>query len=257
MTRESQRLVQRQFGEHAQQFVTSQVHAKGQSLQRLIDLANPQSEWRVLDVATGGGHTALAFSHRARWIVAADLTHQMLVAARAFTGAQARNNIVWLQTDAERLGLADQTFDCITCRIAPHHFPSVESFLGECRRVLVPGGILAIADNIVDGDARVADYVNGFEKLRDPSHSWAHSSDDWEGLLYSAGFSTLHVELIQKDIDFRDWAERMGVRGDNLARLRAMLLQSPERVRERLKPREEGGQLKFTIAELVIVSRKT
>jgi len=38
------------------------MHAGGPSLARLIELANPKPSWRVLDIATGAGHTALAFA---------------------------------------------------------------------------------------------------------------------------------------------------------------------------------------------------
>jgi protein-L-isoaspartate O-methyltransferase len=55
-------LVQQKFGEAAADFAASAVHARGPSLARLIELANPKPSWRVLDIATGAGHTALAFA---------------------------------------------------------------------------------------------------------------------------------------------------------------------------------------------------
>jgi SAM-dependent methyltransferase len=144
----------------------------------------------------------------------------------------------------------------VTCRIAAHHFPSVEAFVDECRRVLVPGGILALADNVVSGEAKVAKYVNGFEQLRDPSHHWAYSLDDWQAILFAGGFTTLHVETLEKSLDFVDWTDRMGVRGDDMVRLRAMLVQAPAHARAWLRPREEAGRLIFTLTEMVSVSRK-
>lgn len=256
MTERGKRLVQQQFGDHARQFVTSPVHARGESLERLVGLANPQPSWRVLDVATGGGHTALAFSHHARAVIAADLTRPMLAAAREFLGAQGGGNITYVQLDSEQLAFVTGSLDCVTCRIAAHHFPSVESFLAECRRVLAPGGILALADNIVSGEVRVARYVNAFERLRDPSHHWAYSSEDWQAMLYAAGFESLHFEVLEKGIDFGDWADRMGVAGDDLIRLRSMLIQAPARARAWLNSREEAGRLTFTLGEMVSVSRK-
>src|ERR1044071_2143724 len=77
-------LVQETFGAAAQGYVTSSIHAKGGDLQRLIELARPRGDERLLDVATGGGHTALAFAPHVREDVATDLTPKMLAAAEAF-----------------------------------------------------------------------------------------------------------------------------------------------------------------------------
>src|SRR5438093_709836 len=57
--------VQEQFGPSAQSYVTSQVHAHGDDLELMVELAQLRGDERVLDIATGGGHTALAFAQRA------------------------------------------------------------------------------------------------------------------------------------------------------------------------------------------------
>src|SRR5690349_6280987 len=54
-------LVQAQFGAVAERYVTSAIHAHGSDLARMIELAQPRGDERLLDIATGGGHTALAF----------------------------------------------------------------------------------------------------------------------------------------------------------------------------------------------------
>jgi tRNA1(Val) A37 N6-methylase TrmN6 len=59
-------LVQSQFGATAESYVTSAIHASGDDLALLVELARLRGDERVLDIATGGGHTALAFARRAR-----------------------------------------------------------------------------------------------------------------------------------------------------------------------------------------------
>ncbi|MCZ7669472.1 MAG: hypothetical protein M5U34_20985 [Chloroflexi bacterium] len=71
--------VQTIFGGSADAYVSSQVHAKGDSLARLLELLTPQPDWRVLDVATGGGHTAFTLAPHVRQVVATDITPEMLV----------------------------------------------------------------------------------------------------------------------------------------------------------------------------------
>ena len=66
-------LAQQRFGRAAADYATSEVHAKGASLTRLVELAEPKPHWRVLDVATGAGHTALAFASHVAKVTATDI----------------------------------------------------------------------------------------------------------------------------------------------------------------------------------------
>src|SRR5881628_507865 len=87
------KLVQSQFGAVAERYVTSAIHARGGDLARMIALAQPRGDERLLDIATGGGHTALAFAPLVRAVVATDLTPRMLEAAEAFIHEQSATNI--------------------------------------------------------------------------------------------------------------------------------------------------------------------
>src|SRR6266545_7095190 len=140
------RLVQDQFGATAQSYVTSQSHAHGDDLQRMIELARPRGDERMLDIATGGGHTALAFAPHVREVVASDLTPRMLAAAEAFIRGQGVTNVLFEPADAEELPFADASFDIVTARIAPHHFPNPRRFVHQAVRVLRPGGLFLLDD---------------------------------------------------------------------------------------------------------------
>ena len=82
--------VQAQFGPSAQDYVTSTGHAAGADLERLVAWGRRRASPRVLDVATGGGHTALAFAGFTPVVIAADLTLPMLEPARGFIIEQDR-----------------------------------------------------------------------------------------------------------------------------------------------------------------------
>src|SRR5688572_10122589 len=114
---ESRRLNQLQFGENAENFVKSHTHAQGYTLGRLVEIVQPHPSWRVLDIATGGGHTALAFSRRVHEVIASDLTHQMLLAAKRNISSHSAANVQYVQVNAQTLPFADQSFECVTCRI--------------------------------------------------------------------------------------------------------------------------------------------
>src|SRR5688572_19180464 len=93
MSDELKSAVQAQFGASAEAYVQSTVHAKGADLARIVELAGLRGDERVLDIATGGGHTALAFAPHVAEVVASDLTPDMLAAARRFVESQGVGNV--------------------------------------------------------------------------------------------------------------------------------------------------------------------
>src|SRR5216684_4048883 len=194
-------LVQEQFGATAAHYLTSKPHAKGKSLERLVELVQPQPAWRALDVATGAGHTAYAFAPHVARVWATDITEEMLALVRDEIAKRKLANVRVAYAKAEALPFEDQTFDLVTCRIAPHHFDSIAAFLDETRRVLKRGGAFALVDNVVP-EGSVGDYVNAFERFRDPSHIRAWSMQEWRDALQRHGFAITHEEQLAKTMEF-------------------------------------------------------
>lgn len=261
----SKQKVQQQFGANAAAYATSPVHAKGHSLARLVELTQPQPVWQVLDVATAAGHTAFAFAPHVAHVTATDLTPEMLTVAAGLAAEKGLTNLTFEPADAESLPYEASTFDLVTCRIAPHHFPNIQQFINEAARVLKPNGLLAVVDNIVPGThlrgkkARLINeagaYVNAFEKLRDPSHGRCWSINEWEQGLRKAGFAIQHQELLSKEIEFGSWAARMQVSPEDTIRLKAMLVQAPTAVADFLTPQISSDRITFRLTELLVVGK--
>ncbi|MBI3764090.1 MAG: methyltransferase domain-containing protein [Chloroflexi bacterium] len=249
-------IVRQQFGTRAERYVKSVDHRAGESLDRLIELTRPQPSWRALDVATGGGHTALAVSRFVAEVVAADITPEMLIAAGKFIAGQGQTNVAFREADAMALPFGDAGFDLVTCRLAPHHFADVGRFVRECARVVKPGGAVAVIDNTVPNDPQAAQYINDFEKLRDPSHQREYSLEAWIGFFEAAGLTVEAAEAFRKPIGFDSWADRMDVPPEMKARLKVMLLDAPEAAREWLTPEGEGAELKFYLGEGLVIGRR-
>ena len=250
-------LVRRQFGAHADRYVNSPEHAKGESLDRLIALAAPRPDWRVLDVATGGGHTALAVAPHVREVVATDLTPEMVRAARIFIASKGITNVDCREADATALPFGDDSFDMATCRIAPHHFPDVPRFVSEMFRVVRRGGLAFVIDNVVPEERVAAEYINRLEKVRDPSHNWSHTESDWLRFFRDAGFSDIHSEFFRKTRDFESWADRAAADEETKEQLRAMLAEAPPTARYALAPENKNGALRFYLDELLIRGTKS
>ncbi len=262
----SKQRVQAQFSASAEAYATSEIHAKGLSLGRMLELTRPQPEWRMLDVATGAGHTAITFAPYVRQVIAGDITRRMLELTRKMAWERALDNVVPVIADAEQLPFSDKCFDLITCRVAAHHFPELSHFISESARLLGDGGLLAVVDNVVPGSrqrgrkGRIANeagrYINAFESLRDPSHVRCLSIDDWQREFYEAGYRLLHQEVTDKMLDFHEWCVRMHVQPVDVLRLEAMLLQAPDKVAEFLRPRFDSGRIWFRLEVLLLVGTK-
>lgn len=252
----SKTLVQKQFGAHAEAYVHSTVHAYGDSLRRMTELADPQPDWLALDVAPGGGHSALAIARRARQVVAVDITFDMLAAARAYSERSGLESVLWVQGDGEHLPLPTAAFDLVTCRVALHHFPNQAAAIRDWARVLRPGGRLALVDNISPDDADATAYINAFEKLRDPSHGWMHPLSELLAFCEQAGLHILHSERLLKPMQFHPWMERMGVTPADRDRLTDLLWSSQGAAREFLNPQGSGDETTFSLHEGVILATK-
>jgi len=251
-------LVQRQFGAAAQDYVTSFTHAQGTDLRRLVELAAPAGREVVLDVATGGGHTALAFAPVVGHAVALDLTQPMLLAARKHIAAQGVTNVSYCRAPAEGLPFADSSFDISLCRVAAHHFADPRRYAQESGRTLRPGGRLLISDHIGLDDPELDAFMDRFERWRDPSHVRAYTFDEWKAFLEPAGLVVEHTEWYERDpYLFDDWTTRMRMPQAERDGLERWLLEAEPRFREFFSIKEENGHvvsLQGTFG--IIVARK-
>ncbi len=260
--------VQTQFGTNAEKYADSPVHAKGASLARLVELTAPQPDWQVLDVATAAGHTAFAFAPHVEWVTAVDITPEMLPVAAEEAAKRQIENITLKLGNAEALPFEDESFHLVTCRIASHHFNDIDQFLREAARVLRPDGMLAIVDNVVPGSYRrgkkarlqqqAGEYVNAFEKLRDPSHNRCLAEHEWKAALTikQANFEVVTIETAPKIMNFHRWAARMNVSTADTTRLQAMLLQAPAPVATFLTPKISSDKIEFRLTEAIIIGKK-
>jgi len=97
---------------------------------------------RVLDAACGTGDLALADAAAgAGKVTGLDFSEQMLVRARRKSAS-----IEWVRGDLLALPFADGTFDAATVGFGVRNVADLDRALAELRRVLRPGGRLAILE---------------------------------------------------------------------------------------------------------------
>jgi SAM-dependent methyltransferase len=172
---------------------------------------------------------------------------------------------VWDQTESrvwhspQDFPFASESLAAITCRFVTCYIQPIEYLIRECGRVLMPGGYIKIADTIVAEIPKVARYSNLLERLRNPAYQAAYSLPDWEFFLEMAGLEVQVVEPFTETQHLGEWAQDC----DNLTleRLRVLLLQAPQPVREWYHLEAQPGlspyiDIRFEIPGAVILARK-
>ncbi|SDN67061.1 Methyltransferase domain-containing protein [Paenibacillus sp. yr247] len=235
--------VQQQFAKHADKYVTSESHAKGDDLALLLSWLPLENTWNVLDIATGGGHVAKQLSAHVRQVIATDLTRPMLAAAADHLKQAQCNNVTFVVADAEQLPFLDSSFDAVTCRIAAHHFPHPHLFLIEAARVLKPGGKLVLIDNVAPADEALRRFMNTFEAMRDTSHVRCLSVLEWQSLAEKAGLHVEQSELNRKQHKFAAWVMRTAENEEQAKNVEHFISEADQTLRDYFSVHIENSKL--------------
>jgi SAM-dependent methyltransferase len=138
----------------------------------------------ALDLGCGDGR--LTASLQAREVTGADVSAVALERARRRLPSA---DLVLIEPDAP-LPFADSAFDLVLCAETLEHVRDVQLLLSEARRVLRPGGRLAVSTPAVGRRTGLEIVVRGPERVLDPlsAHLRFLSARSLAGLLDGMGF---------------------------------------------------------------------
>ena len=211
----------------------------------------------ALDVATGGGHTALWLARHGWKVTAGDIAPRMLQNAARLC-AEAGLSIETRLFPAEEMPFASGLFNLVTVRVAPHHFSSPARFVGEVARVLEPGGhFLLIDGSVPDDDPETEEWLHWVEKSRDPSHGRYLSRKAWEALVRGAGLTVERSQLEPfKQPDLQWYFETAATPPGNREQILAAVGNASERVRSALRLGNEAGKIVWWWPRLALLAAK-
>jgi len=208
----------------------------------LADRAAVRPGERVLDVACGTGVVAREAAERvgrSGLVAALDLNAEMLAVARSLPGKGAP--VTWLEGTVLDLPFGEDTFDVVLCQLGLQFFPDRSAALAEIRRVLAPGGRVAL--NVfgpIDHNPATHALADALDVHLGPDASVAkrteHALADAQALgtlVDEAGFADLVTETATRTVHFPSVEDyvRIQLTATPLANLVARL--DPER-RDRL-----------------------
>ncbi len=224
--------VREQFGRTAAAYASSAVHARGEDLDRLVEMLGLRGDERVLDVGTATGHTAMRIAPHVSTVTGVDMTLSMLNLARHMAAERGITNVSFIEGDAEQLPFADDSFDIVTCRVCAHHFPHVQRAVDEMARVVCEDGYVAVVDNYAPEDVDLDRFINTLEVLRDPSHVREYTLGEWTSFFEHAGLEVVGEDLGEMELDVAEWIARAQTPAANVAQVQEMLANAAPSVRQ-------------------------
>jgi SAM-dependent methyltransferase len=190
---------QRDWSSRAEAYRNAPEQREGADLDLIVEWA--EGAQTALDVATGGGHVARRLREAGLEVVSAD------------PAAGMQPDVI---CRAEELPFADDAFDLVVTRIAPHHFEDVAAAVAEMARV--SAGTVVVEDTLY-----VSEQVEEAEKLRDPLHVRSYSEAEWRSFLEAAGLEVEHVEAFEKRHPLEEWLDRSQTPDETRSRVKELL----------------------------------
>jgi len=252
-----QQAAQEQFARRSHRYGHGHILENVEDVRAAIEPLQLAPGSRVLDVATGAGHTGLFLASLGHDVTLTDLAAPML--ERAKEAATRRGlKVQTRQHPADQFPYAGASFDLVTCRVAPHHFSSPESFIHETARVLKRGGHFLLIDGSVEDDQSEAEeWLHVVEKLRDPSHHRFLTPREWRRLCEGAGLKVLQTTLTPfKQPDLNWYFETAATLPENRKKVLELIAHAPQSARDLFRLGEEDDKIVWWWQRLTLVARK-
>lgn len=255
---EIQRAAQEQFSSRSEHYGKGHILENVEDVQAALQSINLPPRAKVLDVATGAGHTGLFLASLGHDVTLADIARPMLdKSARA--AAERGLTVKTVQHPAEQFPHADGTFDLVTCRVAAHHFSFPEKFISESARVLKPGGYFLLIDGTVADDQPEAEaWMHAVEKLRDPSHHRFLTPGTWSAFCRSNGLAVQSVKIFPfKQPDLNWYFETAATPDRNRIKVLELIAHAPATAKSLFQIGEENGKIVWWWQRLTLIASKT
>jgi len=236
-------------------------------------VANPVREWlvrelrlqegdTVLELAAGVGDTgfdAARIVGDGGHLITSDLSSGMIDAARRRGAELGVKNVDYRVLDAEQIELDDDSVDGVLCRFGYMLMADPAAALAETRRVLRPGGRLALAVwgapernpwlGIAGMSLAQRGHIPPPEPAPAPGPFSLASARRLEGLLRDAGFAEVRTEEVPSRFDIPSVDEYIGLIADTAGPVALVLRALPEPELATVRADVEEGLRRFVAGD--------
>ncbi|MDA8174032.1 MAG: methyltransferase domain-containing protein [Nitrospiraceae bacterium] len=170
-----------------------------------------KNDERLLDVATGTGHVAIAAARllTSGFVTGIDLSEKMLLQAAKKADAMDLRNVNFKRADIEDMDFGKNTFDAASCAFGLFFLPDMGNGLKCVSRVLKPGGKFAMTSFKpslwMPLRGMLLDRLRGYG-IEPPGWSWTRldSPVKIEQLLREGGYRDIDIEEKQMGYYLKD-----------------------------------------------------
>jgi len=136
----------------------------------IVDAAQPRTEDRCLDLASGTGLVGRALAPHVAEVICVDTTPAMLARGRTAAEAEGLANVTFVLGDATLPVVPAASIDLAVTRFSLHHVPDPTAVLRTMVEACRPGGRLVVHDLASSTDPVLAARQDALETWRDDSH---------------------------------------------------------------------------------------
>ncbi len=254
---EVQKAAQEQFARQSHRYGQGHILENVEDVRSAVESMQLPDHSRVLDVATGAGHTGLFLASLGHQVTLADIAAPMLDRAR-ITAVERGFAVETQLHAAEEFPNANDTFDLVTCRVAAYHCSSPEKFISESARVLKSGGwFLLIDGSVQDNEPEAEAWLHMVEKLRDPSHHCFLTPRGWANLCEANHLKVIESKLTPlKQPDLNWYFETAATSPDNRQKVLELAGNAPDSARRLFQLGNEEGKIVWWWQRLTLIARK-
>lgn len=204
----NEEIVREEFKKQARSFSGKLLTLNSQVLLDWIHQGlNLNAENRVLDVAAGTGILSRSIAPYVKQVTSLDLSPDMIAEGIVQNQAKKLTNIEYHLAHAEQIPFIEESFDLVISRLAFHHFTNPNEVLREMARVSTFSGTVCVVDMISPEDEEFYHPYNRYERLRDPSHTFALKETEFLILFEETGLELQIVETIEVPVNVQRWLE--------------------------------------------------
>jgi ubiquinone/menaquinone biosynthesis C-methylase UbiE len=228
---------------------------KEEYIQWIIKSLQLREDMKVLDVAAGTGILSRAIAPFVDKVVSVDLTEDMIKEGMLQNKLKNINNIEYHQGNVENLPFNENSFDLVISRFAFHHFVDPARVLQEMKRVCKSSSTVSVVDMVSNENDLIYLKYNHYERLRDPSHTFALKKSQLKDLFGKSGININVEETVTVNVITEDWLNLTKTEEVVAEQIKKDLYEeiSTKKVMTGMQPYVHDGVLKFKQTWMKIV----